>query len=341
MLNGKTILITGGTGTVGQILVNKIIKSYKPKKVIIFSRDEYKQHIQLKKYTELGYDNVNFIIGSICDYESIYKACIGVDIVIHAAALKHIDIIEKNPLESVKTNILGSQNVINASLINKVEKVLFISTDKANNPNNFYGATKMCADKLCIVANENSSTKFAVVRFGNIFGSRGSVVEYFIKIKNQSYLPITDYDMTRTIITINDIFKYTIKFINIMKGGEIFVPRIPSIYIRDLAKAINPNAELKIIGMREGERKHEVMISNDNAKNTYVETDYYIIIPPFKWWFEQNLDYICKLKSVKNDFFYDSNTNDFLTVQEIEKLIMDYNNYVNGHEDTAIEVTLD
>jgi UDP-N-acetylglucosamine 4,6-dehydratase len=288
MLDGKSILITGGTGSFGKAFTLRLLKDYNPKRLIIYSRDEYKQYVMRESLKD--FDAVlRFFIGDVRDSERLYRAFDGVDIVIHAAALKQVPAAEYNPFEAIKTNIHGAQNVIDAAIDRSVSKVVALSTDKAVNPINLYGATKLASDKLFIAANAyvgKRLTSFSVVRYGNVAGSRGSVVPYFEMIisKGSKELPITDFRMTRFWITMEEAIDLVLIALNTNKGGEIYVSKIPSFRIVDLAKAMDPNVNLKEIGIREGEKLHEVMITEYDSLTTYEYTDHYIIYPNLDWW---------------------------------------------------------
>lgn len=323
MLNNKTILITGGTGSFGKKFTERILKEYKPKKLIIYSRDEYKQYMMRKQF--IKYDStLRFFIGDVRDKERMLRALEGVDIVIHAAAVKHVDIAEYNPLEAIKTNIDGARNVIDASLDRGVEKIVALSTDKAVNPINLYGATKLVSDKLFISANAyvgGKKTTFSVVRYGNVSGSRGSVIPFFQSLIDDGAkeLPITDFRMTRFWITLDEGVDLVFKALNEAKGGEVYVSKIPSYKITDLAKAMLPNAKLKEIGIRPGEKLHEVMITEEDSRLTYDYGDHYIIYPNFDWW---NLKTHFKTggKKVSENFRYASDNNkQWLDVKKIQK----------------------
>ncbi len=304
-LNNKTILITGGTGSISQFIIEFLLKKTKTKKIIIFSRDEYKQY-QLKLNYEKYSNKFEFIIGDIRDMNSLIKATKNVDYLIHTAALKHVDVCEKNPEETIKTNINGSQNVIDACIANKVKKVVSLSTDKASMPINLYGASKLASDKLFIAANLNSTySKFSVVRYGNVFSSRGSVYPYYKKLINSNIkeLPLTDLKMTRFWITPNEAIKSIFITFNQMYGGEIFVPKIRAFKVIDLIKALN--CDYRIIGMRNGEKLHETLICKDDSKYTVDANDFYIITPPFQS--IKSKKYYKKYKKVSSDFEYLSN----------------------------------
>lgn len=324
MLNNKTVLITGGTGSFGRKCTETLLKRYKPKKLIIFSRDELKQYEMAQTFSENAYSCIRYFIGDIRDKERLYRAFDGVDYVIHAAALKQVPAAERNPFEAIKTNILGAENIINAAIDKGVQKVIALSTDKAANPINLYGATKLCSDKLFIAAKSYSGihkTSFSVVRYGNVIGSRGSVVPFFKEIKATGIIPITDPRMTRFWITLEHGVEFVLKCLEISSGGELFVPKIPSMNIMDLAKAIAPECRHDMVGIRPGEKLHEVMITEDDARHTLEFDDYYIVEPEFTWW--RNENHISNGGvPVKEGFTYASNTNDkWLTVKELKALI--------------------
>ena len=331
MFNKKTILITGGTGSFGKQFINKILKNFAPKKIIIFSRDELKQSEMMTEKLIIKNDKiVRFFLGDIRDFERLKLAMNKVDIVVHTAALKQVPAAEYNPFEFVKTNILGSENVIKASLECNVDKVMALSTDKASSPINFYGATKLCSDKLFISANNYSGgkkTKFSVVRYGNVMGSRGSVIPLFLKQKSKSILNVTDKKMTRFNITLDEGVNFVIKCTNLMLGGELFVPKIPSYRIIDLAKSISPSAKIKIIGIRPGEKIHEEMISVNESTNAYEFKDFYVIIPQSIYAQKNYINNLnkkekAKGKKCKNNFSYNSADNKFfLNINELKKLI--------------------
>lgn len=281
MFNGKNILITGGTGSFGKKYTQLLLESYKPNKIIIYSRDELKQYEMAQQFNQ---SCMRYFIGDVRDFERLKKAMNGVDIVIHAAALKHVPIAEYNPMECIKTNINGAQNVIDAALENNVEKVIALSTDKAANPINLYGATKLASDKLFVAANNitgKQNTRFAVVRYGNVIGSRGSVVPYFQSLIAQGadHLPITDEAMTRFWITLDEGVKFVFKNFERMQGGEIFVPKIPSTKITDVARTLAPSLPIKVIGIRPGEKMHEVMCPADDSHLTLEFHDHFVITP--------------------------------------------------------------
>ena len=287
--NNKNILITGGTGSFGQRLVNKIITQAKPKKLVVFSRDELKQFEMSITYPIEKYPFIRYFLGDIRDRNRVVRAFNNIDIIIHAAAMKQIVASEYNPTECIATNITGAQNVIDAALINKATKVIAISTDKAANPINLYGATKLCSDKLFVAANNLSGkqkTKFSVVRYGNVVGSRGSIIPYFKKLisEGKKTMPITDKNMTRFIITLDQGVDLVCKTITKMHGGEIIVPKLPSLLIVDLIPLLGKNIDYKEIGIRPGEKLHEIMIPKDEIRNSIDMGDYFIIQPNHPWW---------------------------------------------------------
>jgi len=326
MLNEKTILITGGTGSFGHKFTKIVFTKYKPKKVIIFSRDEFKQFEMSKIFPETRYP-IRFFIGDIRDKDRLYRAFENVDIVIHAAALKQVPIAEYNPFEAVKTNILGAENIINAAIDKGVKKVIALSTDKAVSPINLYGATKLVMERLFIAGNVyagGKETSFSVVRYGNVVGSRGSVIPFFLKLlkEGKREFPITDEKMTRFWITLEQGVNLVLEAIKMSIGGEVFVPKIPSMKIVDLAKAICPECKFKIIGIRPGEKIHETLISEEEGRKTKViNSKIFVILPQFEWktaLFEKYKD----LPSVPEGFVYRSDKNDWwLTVDELKEMI--------------------
>lgn len=323
MLNGKDILITGGTGSFGKKCTEIILKRYKPRRLIIFSRDELKQFDMAQQFPDSIYDCVRYFIGDVRDKERLYRAFHDVDYVIHAAALKQVPAAEYNPFEAVKTNIQGAQNVINVAMDQHVKKIIALSTDKAANPINLYGATKLCSDKLFIAGNSyvgRDHSVFSVARYGNVVGSRGSVIPFFIKEKEKGVLPITDPRMTRFWITLEQGVNFVLQCLEVMVGGELFVPKIPSMNIMKLSKAICPKCETKIIGIRPGEKLHEIMIPKDEAHRTLEYETHYIIQPDFRFFNRRfNSD---GGKPVSEDFEYNSGTNPWkLSIEEARKMI--------------------
>jgi len=331
MLNKKSIIITGGTGSFGKKFIDTVIKKYKPKKIVIYSRDEFKQFEMQKKILSTKDVLIRYFIGDVRDIDRLKLAMADMDIVIHTAALKQVPATEYNPFEAVKTNVIGAQNVIDASLQSKISKVIALSTDKAAAPISLYGATKLTSDKLFVSANNyvgHSKTQFSVVRYGNVMGSRGSVIPSFLKDKEKNVLNITDKRMTRFNISLREGVNFVIKCLDLMWGGEIFVPKIPSYKILDVAKAISPNAKLKFIGIRPGEKLHEEMITLSDSPNTVEFNSYYVILPDHKF-LEWNINKF--LKKNKKDigkfcdygFNYSSENNrNFLTVEKLKKLIV-------------------
>lgn len=322
MFNKKNILITGGTGSFGNAFVSYLLKNYQCNKVIIFSRDELKQHDMKIKFN--GFKNLRFLIGDIRDLERLKFAFRDVDYVVHAAALKHVPIAEYNPLEFIKTNIMGSSNIVTAALDNQVKKVIALSTDKAVNPINLYGATKLCAEKIFIDANAitgKNSTKFSIVRYGNVLNSRGSVIPLILKAKSENIkeVPLTDERMTRFFISLTDAVKFVIRGLNLMDKGEIFVPKMPSVYIKDLIKTVYPSCKFKKIGIRPGEKIDELLISENESSDAYEIKGGYVLISK-KTYFASKLKE--KLKKNKNLFEYNSrDNNQFLSRKQISELL--------------------
>ena len=327
MLENKSILITGGTGTLGKALTKHIFNKFPSvKKVIIFSRDEQKQHQMALDYPEKEYPNIRFFIGDVRDKDRLVRAFKGVDYVIHAAAMKHVHIAEYNPDECIKTNIGGAQNVVHASIESNIQKVVALSTDKASSPINLYGATKLTSDKLFIAANKikgSSKTIFSVVRYGNVMGSNGSVIPFFKKISRSGYFPITHPKMTRFNISIQEGVELVMFALEHAIGGELFVPKIPSYKILDVAKAINPDCEIKIIGIRPGEKLHEEMISSSDSISTYDIGDKYVILP-HQYNYLNDFIRLHQAKKVNENFSYESNNNEHW--EDVESLKLKINN---------------
>jgi UDP-N-acetylglucosamine 4,6-dehydratase len=320
MLEDKTLLVTGGTGSFGKKFTEIILERYNVKKIIIFSRGELKQ---AEMRAEFGNNpKLRFFIGDVRDKDRLYRAFEDIDIVIHAAALKRVPECEYNPFEAIKTNVIGAENIINASIDKGVEKVVALSTDKACNPINLYGATKLCSDKLFISGNAyagQKDTRFSVVRYGNVMGSRGSVIPFFKKMKETGLLPITDNRMTRFWITLEDAVDMVLLALDKMEGGEIFVPKIPSMRITDLATAIAPECKQEIVGIRPGEKLYESLISEADARHTLEFDNYYIIQPQFNWW---GADRHKDGQPIAEDFEYRSDTNkEWLTIEEMRKFV--------------------
>lgn len=317
ILDNKVILVTGGTGSFGKKFTEAVLNNYKPKKLIIFSRDEMKQYEMSKQFNQ---KNIRYFIGDVRDPERLHRAFSGVDIIVHAAALKIVPTAEYNPFEAIKTNVIGAENVINVAIDNNVEKVIALSTDKAASPINLYGATKLCSEKMFVAANNYSAdnTKFSVVRYGNVFGSRGSVVPFFKECKKKGVVPITDEKMTRFWITLKQGVNFVLQCLTDMQGGEIFVPKISSMKVVDLAEAICPECKHEIIGIRAGEKLHESLVPKDDGIYTYEYEDRFITYP-----------YVIDHKGRKdggkpigvdfNGYSSDNNT-DWLTVDQLRKM---------------------
>ena len=328
MLNDKTILITGGTGSFGKKFIKTVLERFNPEKIIVYSRDELKQFEMQQELPDDGKLPMRYFIGDVRDLGRLKMAMKGVDYVVHAAALKQVPATEYNPFEAVKTNVLGGQNVIDAAFKNGVKKVVALSTDKAAAPINLYGATKLTSDKLFITANNYKGTqdiKFSVVRYGNVMGSRGSVIPFFIEKKKSGVIPITDERMTRFNITLQEGVNFVLNCFEKMWGGELFVPKIPSYNILDIAKAIAPDCEHKIVGIRPGEKLHEEMITESDAMNTLEFDDYYVIVPSIRVWSKtkfQNESNGDIGKPCSDGFSYNSKSNKhFLSVEELKELI--------------------
>ena len=328
MLNDKVVLITGGTGSFGKKLVKTVVENYKPKKLIIFSRDELKQFEMEQVYSGKKYKFMRYFIGDVRDQNRLDEAFQNVDYVVHAAALKQVPACEYNPIEAVKTNVMGAQNIIRAAIRNKVGKVIALSTDKAANPVNLYGATKLCSDKLFIAGNSmrgGDGTIFSVVRYGNVVGSRGSVIPFFLKKKKEGVLPVTDERMTRFSITLQEGVDFVMKCFDIMHGGEVFVPKIPSYKILDVAKAVAPDAKIQVIGIRPGEKLHELMIPEDESRHTLEFERYFVIQPDFHWWTNEAKLIHDGGTLCPEGFSYKSNTNDkWLSLEDIRTLVKDF-----------------
>lgn len=331
MLDNKSILITGGTGSFGQKFIEMIFERFNPSRVVIYSRDEFKQDIVRKRFSiKLSgeqFRKLRFFIGDVRDKDRLYRAFNGVDYVVHAAAMKQVPACEYNPFEAIKTNIHGAQNVIDAALDRRVKKVVALSTDKAVNPINLYGGTKLVSDKLFISANAYSGGKgtiFSVVRYGNVAGSRGSVIPYFKELieSGEKELPITDFRMTRFWITLEEGVELVFKALEESKGGETYISKIPSFKITDLAKAMFPNCKLREVGIREGEKLHEVMITKDDSRYTYEYEKHYIIYPHFDWWNIKKF-FTNGGQVVEEGFEYSSSTNkEWLTQEKLREQLI-------------------
>ena len=321
----KVVLVTGGTGSFGKKFVDVMLKEYHPAKIIIYSRDELKQH----EMRVAGFDHpsLRYFIGDIRDAQRLRRAFNGVDIVVHAAALKQVPACEYNPMEAIKTNILGSSNVIDAALDAGVGRVIALSTDKAVNPVNLYGATKLAAEKLFVQSNAyagGTSTRFSCVRYGTVVGSRGSVVPMFLKQRNNGSLSVTDERMTRFWISLEQGVRFVIRCLEQMHGGEVFVPKIPSMSLVDLARAISPEAEINVIGIRPGEQLHELLVSEDEARSTVELEDMFVVQPVDTPWETQwrGQEWAQKGKSLPDGFLYASNNNpEWMTIEQIQDMI--------------------
>jgi len=330
-LNKKSILITGGTGSFGKAFVKRILEEWPQiERLVIYSRDEQKQFEMAQEYPLSKYPMIRYFIGDVRDYSRLKRALTGIEYVIHAAAMKHVHIAEYNPDECVKTNIGGAENLVRACLANGVKKVVALSTDKAAAPINLYGATKLVSDKLFVAANNirgSSPITFSVVRYGNVMGSNGSVIPFFIKKRKEGVLPITNPDMTRFTITLQDGVDMVLHALENAWGGEIFVPKIPSYRIMDVAEAIGPECEKKVIGLRPGEKIHEEMITSSDAFYTYDLGKYYTILPSQHVWKLDDFLQHFKATKVEEDFRYNSGeNNEWVTVEEIRSLIKSHVN---------------
>lgn len=328
MLNGKTILVTGGTGSFGKCFTKYVLSNYSPKKIIIYSRDEFKQWMMQSEFAEYQ-DKLRFFIGDVRDCDRLKRACNGVDYIIHAAAMKQVPACEYNPNEAIKTNISGAMNVIDAALDCRVTKVVALSTDKAVNPVNLYGGTKLVSDKLFIAANAYvgaNNINFSIVRYGNVAGSRGSIIPFFKSIieTGSKELPITDYRMTRFWISLNQGVELVIKALSEATGGETFISKIPSFKVTDLAQAMLPDCTMKEVGIRPGEKLHEVMITTEDSMTTYEYDKYYVIYPQITWNERQKIAE--GGKPVKEGFVYSSGNNaEWLSVDDITHLLKNMN----------------
>lgn len=324
-LDGRAILVTGGTGSFGKAFIRHVLQNYNPLKVIIFSRDELKQfEMQNDPFFKKHEDKLRYFIGDVRDCDRLEMAMRNVDYIIHAAALKHVPAAEYNPFECIRTNVYGAENIVKAAIRANVEKVVALSTDKAANPANLYGASKLASDKIFVAANNLSAGRpsFSVVRYGNVLGSRGSVVPFFKKLRDEGsdHLPITDPRMTRFWVTIEQGVNFVLSSLAIMHGGEIFVPKIPSSTIPDIAAAIAPELPIKVIGIRPGEKLHEVMITSDDARNTLALEDRYVIVPAMAFW-DHKVHVFEGMSSVPDDFYYSSDKAEIMTVEQIKAMM--------------------
>lgn len=322
ILNGKTVLVTGGTGSFGQAFVTRLLLDFSISKVIIFSRDELKQFEMKEKFLD---PRIEFVLGDVRDLARLIEVSSGVDLLVHAAAMKQIGAAELNPMEAIKTNILGAENIVKSALQNKVGRVVALSTDKAANPANLYGATKLCSDKLMIAGNKlskNQTSKFSVVRYGNVLGSRGSVIPLFKEQRKTGTVTVTDEKMTRFWLTLSEGVDLVLKSLEIMIGGEIFVPKIPSFKVIDVAKVVAPDAKIKITGIRPGEKMHELMITEDDAWYTREYDSYYLILSPDLM---QKSNHINQGVKVSENFRYSSDSNKTWHTQETFRNVLETN----------------
>lgn len=325
-LNGQSILVTGGTGSFGKAFIRTVLARFKPRRLVIFSRDELKQYEMAQEFRPEQHPSLRYFIGDVRDSKRLEMAMHGIDYVIHAAALKHVPIAEYNPFECIATNVHGAENVVNASIRSGARRVVALSTDKAANPINLYGASKLASDKIFIAANNLSGEKgcrYAVVRYGNVLGSRGSVIPFFRRLVDDGAkeLPITDERMTRFWITLQQGINFVLSSMALMRGGEIFVPKIPSMRITDLAHCMAPKLPHRNVGIRPGEKLHEVMISAEDSRNTVELSDRYVIEPSFNDW-DANRKPLAGGKSVVDNFVYTSDSNtDWLDAKRLESLL--------------------
>ena len=329
MLNNKSILITGGTGSLGKALTRRIFKQFpKVRRLVIFSRDEQKQFVMAQEFPSSIYPAIRFFIGDVRDRDRLMRAMQGIDFVIHAAAMKHVHLAEYNPSECIKTNVGGAENVIHASLQSGVRRVVALSTDKACAPINLYGATKLTSDKLFIAANNirgKNPIRFSVVRYGNVMGSNGSVIPFFIKKRQDGFLPITNPNMTRFNISLDGGVDMVFHALETAWGGELFVPKIPSYKITEVAKAIAPNIKQKIVGIRPGEKIHEEMITSSDSHNTYDLGKYYAILPTIPGWDLEEFKKVFNARKVPSGFSYNSGENsDWVGTEDLRQFIMEH-----------------
>ncbi len=329
MLSGKSILVTGGTGSFGKTFIKTVLQRYPDvRRVVVYSRDELKQFEMAQIMPDTKYPQMRYFIGDVRDRDRLTRACEGIDIIIHAAALKQVPAAEYNPFEAIKTNVLGAQNVIDAAMDQGVKKVVALSTDKAAAPINLYGATKLCSDKLFVSANNFKGSRdlsFSVVRYGNVMGSRGSVIPFFMDRRKEGVLPITDPEMTRFNITLDQGVEMVLHALPNMWGGEIFVPKIPSYRIRDIAKAIAPECEQKIIGIRPGEKLHEEMITSTDSINSLDFETHFVIMPSMPLWDVNEYMLVNGCKRCTPGFAYNSGTNtEWLSVEQLRHMIRDH-----------------
>jgi len=323
-LDGKMVFLTGGTGSFGKRFTKMVLEQTDLKSLIIYSRDELKQ-FEMQQWAQSP--KIKFVIGDVRDFYRLKTAMAGASVVIHAAAMKQVPASENNPIEAIRTNVFGAENIINAAIENNVDKVLALSTDKACNPANLYGATKLCSDKLFIAANglvKNRQIKFSVVRYGNVIGSRGSIIPFFSKLKTTGRVPITDPKMTRFMITLSQGVNFVINSLKTMEGGELFIPKIPTMNLMDIKEAIAPDCQVDIIGIRPGEKVHEAMIGPDDAINTVEFPDKYVIMPQMLWWNSEDFIKRHGCKKVAQGFCYDSSQrHEIMTADELKRILVD------------------
>jgi UDP-N-acetylglucosamine 4,6-dehydratase len=329
MLNDKSVLITGGTGSFGRQFLETVLTKYSPRRVVVFSRDELKQFEMQERFSTRQYSALRYFIGDVRDAERLYDAFRGIDVVVHAAALKQVPAAEYNPFEAVQTNVLGAQNVIRAAIRQGVQQVVALSTDKAANPVNLYGATKLCSDKLFVAGNAmagGDGPSFSVVRYGNVAGSRGSVIPFFMRKRKDGVLPVTDERMTRFSLTLADGVEFVLRCLQWMRGGEIFVPKLPSYRILDLAKAIAPEARIEVTGIRPGEKLHETLVPADESWHTLEYSDRFVIHSPGQW-VEKRATVPPGVRPCPQGFSYSSDNNsEWLSVPQLAALVAPYAN---------------
>jgi len=321
-LDGKSILVTGATGSFGKRFVKTVLEQHNPRRLVVFSRDELKQ-FEMQEHLESP--KLDYVLGDVRDQERLYRAIDGIEVVIHAAAMKQVPASEFNPMEAIKTNVIGAENVINVCIDQKVERVIALSTDKSVNPVNLYGATKLCADKLFVAANGLSGkhrTRFSLVRYGNVIGSRGSVIPFFMQRRPTGVLPITDVRMTRFWITRGQGVQFVLDCLERMQGGEVFVPKIPSMKVTDVARVVAPECRTEIIGIRPGEKLHEVLVTQDDARHTAEFDRYYTIQPAAHWWDKKRYLRESGGRAVAENFQYSSDTNpDWMTPEQFVEVL--------------------
>ncbi len=321
-LKDKVVLVTGGTGSFGRKFADLALKEFRPRKLIVFSRDELKQHQMREQYPDGAGSPMRYFIGDVRDKERLYRAFHGVDVVVHAAALKHVPVCEYNPFEAIQTNVVGAKNVIDVAIDRRVRKVIAVSTDKAVNPVNLYGASKLCAEKLFVQGNAyvgEAGTALSCTRYGNVIGSRGSVVQVFLQQRASGTITVTDVRMTRFWLTLEQGVRFVIRCLGLMHGGEIFVPKIPSMSLMDVARSLAPQCEIKYVGIRSGEKVHELLVSEDEGRHTADCEGMYVIRPAHPWWRTSNW---AETKPLAEGFAYASNTNpEWLAPEQFRRLM--------------------